>query len=644
MLSVPIINRLSTAETRPQYLKLLRRVHAGRVFLAPENPFRSPEEVEKTLSLLRENLEFYAYPAPGETGLETAVWIGGLGHGGALAHEQAAITGHYTKLRGLSNGGEAGDSFCPLDPEYRATYIGYVTKIARLGASMIMIDDDLRMARHGAGVLCCACERHMALFNDRAKAAGLADHKYTREELASILFTGPALPLRRVWLDLMGDTLRDFARDLRAAVDRVNPDIRLGHCACLSTWDEDGVDSIELSRIFAGNTRPFLRLIGAPYWNVAHNFGTTGLGSIVDLIRMQTAWCREIAPEIELMSEGDVYPRPRFTTPASYLESYHQALIADGLPEILKYMLDYSHEPSYELGYVRLHESKQELRAQIADAFSDTKDAGIYVYEEMHKLVNLDCTGLSESDIFNRFVPASVNFVSRLGLPAAYTRTEYTPATLIFGENAKTVPPSALEGHLILDAVAAQILTERGFDVGLLCAEPMPKPASETLGEKKYVYPVDTVGRFWRMTLKDGVSAESLYNTGDPALYRYRRANGKLALVYAFDMESVRFDSVYMRNYSRREQLLNIAELGIPVYAESQPGMYVICRRSENKMAVGMWNFGQDILLAQDNIQLCDGYSTVTPLGSGNVSLSEKHVSFQSEIPPFRFGGFTVEK
>ena len=619
-------------------------MQAKRVFLALDNPFGKQPELDNILSALKENLSFYEHPAPGEEGLETAVWINGLGHGGPLAHDQNAITGHYTKLRGLSNAGEADDSFCPLDPEYRAMYIEYVTEIARAGASMIMIDDDLRMARHGAGVLCCACERHMALFNQRAKAAGLADHDYTRPELSEILFTGPAVPLRRIWLDLMGDTLRDFARDLRAAVDRVNPSVRLGHCACLSTWDEDGVDSIELSRIFAGNTRPFLRLIGAPYWNVSQNFGTTGLGSIVDLIRMQTAWCREIAPEIELMSEGDVYPRPRFNTPASYLESYHQALIADGLPEILKYMLDYSHEPEYELGYVRLHESKTTLRKQIAEAFADTKDAGIYVYEEMHKLADLDCTGLSEGDIFNRFVPAAVNFVSRMGLPAAFTQTEYTPTTLVFGENAKTIPESALQGNLILDAVAAQILNARGIDVGLRAAESMAKPASETLGEPKYVYPVDTHGRFWRMETKDGAEAVSVYENGAPALYRYKRSNGTLALVYAFDMESVRFDSVYMKNFSRRDQLLRIAELGIPVCTETQPGTYVICRRNAQKMAVGLWNFGQDILLSQDNILIEGDYSTVAPIGTADVNLSANRVSFANEIPPFCFGGFTVTK
>lgn len=648
MLSIPIINSMSDEKTRGDYLDLFYRAGADRVFLFVDNPFGDREKLAEAMTQLKENMAFYTHPTrqncEGLTGLEVGVWIGGLGHGGPLAHDKAAKSGSYTKIRGLSNGGESGDSFCPLDPDYRAMYIDFVTEIAKTGAPMIMIDDDLRLAFHGPAVLGCACDRHMALFNKRAKAAGLADHDYTREELASFLFTGPAVPLRKVWLDLMGDTLRDFARDLRAAVDSVNPAIRLGHCACLSTWDMDGVDSVELARIFAGNTRPFLRLIGAAYWNANHNFRTTGMGSLTDLIRMQTAWCRELAPEMELMSEGDVYPRPRFNVPASFLESYHQALTAAGMPDILKYMIDYSHEPYYETGYIRLHERGQILRDQIADAYAGTEDAGVYVYEAMHKLADMDCTGISEHEIFTRFVPASVNFVSRLGLPAAFTRTKYTPTTLVFGENAKTVPAEALEGSLILDAVSAQILTDRGVDVGLVSAEPMAKPASETLGVQKYTYPVDTAGRFWRMNTAEGAYALSSYDNGAPALYAYKRPNGKPVLVYAFDMESVNFGSVYMKNYSRRRQILQHGELDIPVAVDEDPGLYVICRKNENKMAVGMWNFGMDIVLPQEKIRFDENYRTILPIGKGDVMGMGTAAAYLDEIPPYCFGGFVVKK
>lgn len=649
MLSIPIINRMSTEQTREAYLDLLSRGDADRVFLSASHPhLDTQEEIDTELTLLKENMAFYGEAigrrGPNQRKFQIGAWTGGLGHGGPLYQEKEQFA-NFTKIRGLSTGIDSDDSFCPLDPAFRSKYIGFITQLAKTGVQLILLDDDFRINWHGSNaILGCACEQHMALFNARAKDAGLADHDYTREELAVFLFNGPATPLRKIWMDLMGETLRDFARDLRKAVDAVDPNIRIGQCACLCSWDIDGTDCIEISRILAGSTKPFLRVTGAPYWNNYNSFGTTGLGSILDVLRMQVAWCHEKAPEIELMSEDDVYPRPRFNTPASFGESYHQVLIADGMPDILKYMIDYAHEPNYETGYIRLHERKRQLRTEIAGAFDGLESAGIYVYEATHKLANADCTGMSELDIFSSFIPASANYVSRLALPASFTRTKYTPTTLVFGDNANTVPAEALDAHLILDAVSAQILAQKGLDIGLLSAQPMENPKTETTCAGKYSYQMDTKGRFWHLTLAENAQVISTYDDGVPAVYSYKRSNGKTVVVYAFDMESVDFFSKYMRNYGRRWEILQAVDLEIPVRVENDPGLYVICRRNEEKMAVGMWNFGKDIILPQENIQVDDTFCTVSPISTGEVKLTGKALSYSEEIPPFCFGGFVLQK
>ena len=326
------------------------------------------------------------------------------------------------------------------------------------------------------------------------------------------------------------------------------------------------------------------------------------------------------------------------------MESYHQALTADGMPDILKYMLDYSHEPYYETGYLRLHRNKRILREQIADAFAGTEDAGIYVYEAIHKLADMDCTGISESEIFCRFVPASVNFVSRMGLPAAYTRTKYTPTTLVFGENAKTVPEEALQGSLILDAVAAQILAERGVDVGLAAAVPMAKPGSVTYAATGHTFPVDTNGRFWQMTPEEGAYVSAVYDNGAPEQYQYTRPDGSLVVVYPFDMETVNFESGYMKNYSHRGQIVPLEKLGLPAAADNDPGLYMICRKNAEKLAVGMWNFGMDIVLPQEKICLDDQYRAILPIGKGDVMTMGTAAAYLDEIPPYCFGGFVVKK
>jgi hypothetical protein len=85
-------------------------------------------------------------------------------------------------------------------------------------------------------------------------------------------------------------------------------------------------------------------------------------------------------------------------------------------------------------------------------------------------------------------------------------------------------------------------------------------------------------------------------------------------------------------------------ELGIPAAAAEDPGLYVICRKNEEKMAVGLWNFGMDIVLPQEKIRLDDSYPTILPIGKGDVMGMGNAAAYLEEIPPYCFGGFVVKK
>ncbi len=641
MLALPIINACSNAETRPRYLHWLRRVGADRVFLSADGYMGDSGYItDEVVARYAENVDYYR-----ENGYESGIWVCAFGHGGgelfgALAERMSGMT----RLCDLETGESAGNSFCPTDPLYRQTFMRSVARLASTHPDLIMLDDDLRLSIHTPVMLGCACPRHMAMFNERARREGVIDCDMTREELATFLFNGKATPHRRVWLDVMGDTLRDFARDLRATVDAVDPNIRLGHCAVLSTWGLDGVDSIELARIMAGKTRPFMRLIGAAYWENVHPFRMTSMGDVTNLVRMQVAWCRQYAPDIELMSEGDVYPRPRYNVPAAYGESYHQVLTADGFSDILKYMFDYRYEPDYETGYLRLHERKAPLRDAMTESILGTESAGIYIYEKMNKWADADCTGWTGADCINHFTPISVTYAARLGLPATYERTRYTPVTLVFGDNAHYISEEALDSDMILDAVAAGILMGRGIDIGLAAMVPMEKPRFEKMGDPMRIFPVDTESDFFCLTPKDGGYAIGTYDTDAPSVLVCPRENGKRAIIYAFDMDKVSFDSVYMKNDNRRRQVLDIIRDVLPVDLP-EARFYVICRKSEEKTVVGVWNFSRDIGLPEEGIKIAglrEG-STVTPIGEGHATICNGAVNYEDEIPPFCFGGFVVK-
>ncbi len=67
-------------------------------------------------------------------------------------------------------------------------------------------------------------------------------------------------------------------------------------------------------------------------------------------------------------------------------------------------------------------------------------------------------------------------------------------------------------------------------------------------------------------------------------------------------MESVQFDSVSMKNYERRAQISDLREvLSLPV-SVPESNLFLVCRKNADKMVVGMWNVGLDIVLPQETM------------------------------------------
>lgn len=637
MLGIPIINRKSTKETREDYLHELKRAGADRVFLCPSNPFGRQPELDNEISHLAENIRYYR-----ENGLEVGVWINGFGHGGDLVGPYVAQAQNFTKLRGL-DGGEAGDSFCPLDPAFRACIADLIRRIAEAGPSLIMIDDDLRISMHGAVGIGCACPLHLAMLSERL------GREITREELSETLFAGKADELRKTWLEVQAESVRIYCRDMRAAVDAVDPAIRLGHCACLTTWDVDGIDSIEISRILAGGTKPFLRLIGAAYWANMNAFGTKGLGTIIELERMQAEWCRQYAPEIEIFSEGDVYPRPRYVVPSSYVEGFDQALLASGaLSGILKYMIDYCHAPLYETGYIDRHEANAPLRREISAYFADGDCTGVTLFEPLHTIADLDCTELHAGDLLNKITRPALKLTSCCAIPTTYVRATGRPVVL-FDEAAKYADDELLSHPLILDITSAKLLTEKGMDVGLCSAVPADNAGSEYFLDWDETIPTGAVRGCYRAELKPSAQVLSTFRSGNaeyPAAYLYENASGQRFFVYTCRAMLAFDNAVFLRCYPRQKQFFDafawLSGKPLPVSLPRQPGLYALCKEAGGRLTAGLWNFWIDPIVPKD-ITLDKAYEKITFFGGAEGVLDGNVVHLTSMIPAYGFAGFAVE-
>ena len=627
--SVPLMRFFERQEDN---IREARRLGASRVFLCVGRGLGDEAANRAELARLAENIPFYE-----AAGFEVGVWCSTIGHGGPLAGDCGGLpqggTNNIIGLKGVSTD----DSFCPLDPAFSDAICSRVRGIAKAGAKMIMLDDDFRLStRSDCG---CTCERHLTEYRRRL------GENIAREEILTKAFSGGANRYRDVWYDLMGDTLRVFARQLRTAVDSVDPSIRLGACACISVWDADGVDSIEIARILAGNTKPFMRFIGAPYWPTTWGPPCQHLQYVAELERMQRHWCEGTG--IEIFGEGDVYPRPRHFVPAAYLEAFDTILRADGgFDGILKYGVDYRLSPRYETGYADRAERSGPLYTEIEKHFVGKTTIGVGVACTMKKIrgrVFSDPEKEIGANYDDGFFQPEQLLLTDNSIPMTYGAA---PVTAAFGENAKYLQVQPY--GLLLDAAAALILEKRGVDTGLASAAPYAPAAifgEYFFEENETVYLADAVG-LMKLTPKPGAIPLSEFRgeADAPSALCYENAQGMRFCILGFDAERAKKNARLFRNYCRQNQLLSsLAWLGrapLPAVCAKNPDLYLLCKRGGGSMAVGLWNLFPDAVLSPV-ITLDKSYGRVEFINCTGT-LNGNRVCLSADIPAYSFAGFEV--
>ncbi|MGN1450830.1 MAG: hypothetical protein ACI4XQ_01925 [Eubacteriales bacterium] len=626
-ISVPMVRYFERHEDN---IRQARRLGAERVFLCPGRGLGGAEENDRELSRLRENIRIYE-----DAGFEVGVWISTLGHGGELVGVGTSGKRRFTNIVGL-RGKAMSDSFCPLDEEFVNAECRWVRGIAKAGAKLIMLDDDFRLSNRGdCG---CTCEAHMAKYRRRI------GENISREELLKKAFTGGANHYRKAWYDLMGDTLRGFAAKLRAAADEADPSVRMGACACMSVWDADGADSIEIARILAGKNKPFMRFIGAPYWAKLWGEPVRFLPYVAELERMQRHWCENAG--IEIFGEGDVYPRPRNFVPAAYLEAFDMILRADGgFDGILKYGIDYTSSPVYETGYADRAERNASLSREIEARFGGKKSVGVGVVCEMKKILERSVESPAElgDDYDNGFFQPEQSVLVRNSVPVTYEPG--AEVLTAFGENGKYCPADGRA--FLLDAKSAEFLEKRGVDTGLSQCEKLRGVSSEFFFEKNESVYLSGEGELLKLCPKDGAEVLSEFRGAEgsfPSAIRYENAAGQRFLVLGFNAEKSKSNIRFFWNYCRQSQLIDsLRWLGKKPLAAScpkNPGLYIMCKRGEGSMAVGLWNMFEDAVLSPE-IELDREYSRAEFIGCGGV-LKKNRVCLSGDIVPFSFAGFEV--
>ena len=574
---------------RKTALHELRRCKANRVNLILYRELDYAFSSPASLDALRDNLAFFR-----TEGFETMVWLGeSIGHDGA----PRADRGKYAPLH-IFDGG-ATRAFCPLGEVFRRDLANWVTEVARCGADAIILDDDYRLNYRG-GLGCC-CPAHMEKI-EREVGETFASPEDFRQKA----FAGGRNRYRDAWLKVQGESMVTLSRELRQALDEVNPAIRLGYCACVDSFDGSGHTAMEVAAALAGNTRPLVRLIGAPYWSENTDIwhAEKELGDVVEYERQEAAWFRRYMPEAELFSEGDSYPRPRFAVPAATMECFDTMLRASGENDgIQKYNVDYASNADYETGYVDMHVENAPLYEAIDRLFDGKTAAGVYPYVEMSQ--QWDTTRdyvrfWTEYPITN----AATHFAVRTSLPLTYT--DETAPLLLFGENARTVPLERLKNGAIVDLEAAQLLQERGVDVGVRGTDEwtgVPDLSFHSTTVEHFLTEDTHVGMGWssprvlhddRAEVLSRVQHRGVWGT---ATYCYENAEGLRFLVLGHEART--FNRSFAQNYARRRQMMAtlpwLSRRVFPAVVQgNHPFHYTLMKEDDRAVALGVWNLHKD--------------------------------------------------
>lgn len=613
--SVPVMNKTLKRSDREKLTAELNKLNAKRIFLAIGEYHIDAEKRKEEFTALEKNIEYFK-----QKGFEVGVWLWAF-----------MITGdkNYTHMKGIE-GVVCQNNVCPSDSSFRLFAAEYIKQIAECGAELIMFDDDYRYSFLECG-MACVCEKHLQYMRE------LLNEGFEAEDIKDKLISGGKNKYRSAWLEANRHFLIKFAKEMREAVNSVNPEIRLGVCACMGTWDYDGASAIEISKALAGNTKPFLRLIGAPYWAVNKGWGNR-LQDVIELERMECAWCA--GEDIEIMAEGDVYPRPRYQCPSSYLEGFDTALRADGILDgILKYALDYVSTDRYETGYVRGSVKNKEAYEKIKEMFENKQCVGVRVFEAMKKFENMEVLAevRNSETLQNIFFSPAARMMSACQIPTVYRGNEYGIA--VFGENAEYLSEEAISRGLILDMRAAEILTGKGIDVGLRCIKGKCMTREEHfLAENEYINLTYDTPVYEIETDKTAVieSEFLIENKTIPASFAYENSKGERFLVFAFDAYFCN-EALY-RQYARARQLQNsifgLCGRKLPASFAASPDVYIICKKGESSLSIGLWNFFADPIL-EYKIELEKNYKNIKIFGA-EAEYGEKEIVLP-EIKAYEF-------
>lgn len=504
---------------------------------------------------------------------------------------------------------------CPFYEDFASDFASKIKAVAKSRPKIINIEDDFTLSwgrglgRSGP----CYCKKHLKAFATlygKALSAKEIDDAFKNR-------TPENLKIRQAFAESIRQSLVFIAAKVRAAVDEVDPTIRIMLCQS-SGIIKDGDALVPVLRAFAGNTRAAVRPSGAIY-------GAETTPADIPRALSYTLWTLEhLPPDIETFYEADVYPHNRFFSSASQLMSLMAGAQMMGCDNHLLYALQYLDDPFEDPGYAKAFTA---LKPKLDFVRSFVKGSSARL-----EGVRIVWTA-SDSYLTRGYgkghgvqLPTGSYLMSKFGIP--YTsRSDSNSVALMIGDVAETMSDDEikrlLSGGLILDAGAAHLLARRGFSQEIGCkVEPIksrPRIVDEEIlpaaGCKKpgrhtnafYIFfagTEGTVSEFVRLSPSEKTQVWSRFYgiDGKPYMpsvtFAENSLGGKVA-VFSTSLAGNR--SSGLLNLRKQELIVNLIEKlspdSLPISVRNAPGIWTLASVSQNgkEMLVMINNLSGDV-------------------------------------------------
>jgi len=497
----------------------------------------------------------------------------------------------YQNLTGLD--GRISDiSFCPMDLDFREVFSNNISTVVRIARPfMVSIEDDYTLSHAGLG---CFCPLHLAEFSRRQ------NHLYSREDLMEIFSakSEQSIVLRRAWADLCRDTLVDLANLIRTKIDNIAPATRVLLCQP-GAADIYGDFTKDVTRAFAGKTKPAVRLYGTDY-------GYDNAERIPEMIFHALHGSQHLPSDFELYHESDTFPHTRFFMSASKINSLITAAFAYGLDDCRYHPIQNTDNLLEDKGYAEIFKKQRKRYNILKEEVRDCKVDGCEVMYDPYEHI-ADAYGKGS---FRRY--AWANITGRLGIPHT---SQGGKVKMVSGNTVELMSDSEIKklltGSVFLDGRAAFILSKKGFN-DLIGADVRPggKPTflyeglrnnasfENIKGKLMYNFLIFIVategGSYVELKPLEGSKIITDFIDGEekavtPGMITFENKLGGRVAVTAFELTNN--SSSALINYKKKEIMRQTIEwLGnepLPVYVKDLPNMFCIFNRSmSNRYAI----------------------------------------------------------